>query len=455
MKNERTVRLVSLGCAKNSVDSDVMAGILNKAGYRVVTKGRADVGIVNTCGFIRDAKEESVDAILSLAKRKEKGAIRKVVLAGCLATRYRDDLPGLMPEVDLFVGPGEIVDLPRRLDALFAAEEAEGSAEVDRDQVGEGVLPDYAYRRRIDAGPIPPAVFLKILDGCDNRCSYCTIPMIRGPLKSRDADSVVAEAKALAARGAVELNVVGQDVTAYGNDRGESGALVRLVRRLCKIPHVRWIRLLYLYPSRVDDALIDLVASEEKVCKYLDIPIQHADEGILRKMGRPYGPVDVSALVDRLRDRIPGVALRTSLIVGFPGEGEKAFNRLLRFVDETPWEYLGAFAYSREEGTRAHGMSGHVSAAVKAERLRMISDAQADRLAERNRSLVGSTVEVLVEEVKGGGKAVGRHRGQAPDVDGLVMLSGFSGTAGDIVTTFVTGAREWDLRASVSRPNPD
>ena len=434
-----SVRIITLGCAKNTVDSEVMNGLLKDEGIRVVTTGRADVAVVNTCGFIRDAKEESIGEILALARAKEKGRIRLLVVAGCMATRYRDDLPQLIPEVDLFVGPGDIPALPGLIMRLV-----EGNA--PRTHFEGGSLPDEAYERRVP-GEGRASAFLKILEGCDNRCTYCTIPGIRGPLRSRGTASVLAEARMLVRKGAREINLVGQDITSYGADRGEKGALVRLAREICKVRGVRWVRLLYLYPGRIDDSLIDLLANERKVCRYLDIPVQHIDPGVLRRMGRRYGPDEVLRLVRRLRERIPGIFLRTSLIVGFPGETAMAFDRLLRFVHDTRWDYLGVFPYSREEGTAAYDLRPQVPERVKRERARRIQDVQADILAARNAAMAGEEVEVLVEKTLQRGRAVGRHRGQAPEVDGNVMLAGYAGRPGRFCRAWITGAREWDLYA--------
>lgn len=442
-----TVLIHTLGCGKNAVDAEVMTGMLADEGFEVVRSGRADVAVVNTCGFVKEAKEESIGEVLALAAEKAKGRIRKLVVAGCLPRRYREELPGLLPEVDLFLGPGDIPALPALLRELLAAG---GGAEPSRSRVGEGALSEDAYRRRrVEKGT--PAAFLKILEGCDNRCSYCTIPLIRGPLKSRDRDSILAEARMLVRSGAREISLIGQDITAWGSDRGETGALAGLVRDVSRIRGLRWLRLLYLYPTGIDDALIDLVAEGGKVVPYLDIPVQHADPAVLRRMGRRYGPDDIRRLIARLRERIPGIFLRTSVIVGFPGESERAFSNLLDFIHETQWDYLGVFPYSREEGTGAHGMRPQVPEEVRQERLRMVQDAQADILSERNRALVGSEVELLVEEAPKRGPAVCRHRGQAPEVDGSVLLSGFRGSVGDVVRARVTSSLEWDLRARVAR----
>ncbi len=434
-----TVRILTLGCAKNAVDSEVMTGLLAEEGCRVVAGGRADVAVVNTCGFIRDAKEESIEEILSLARAKEKGKIRRLVVAGCMATRYRNDLPELLPEVDLFVGPGDLPALPGLILKLM-----EGDA--PRTRIEGGALPDESYESRVPAEGSASA-FLKILEGCGNRCSYCTIPGIRGPLRSRAQDSILAEARMLVRKGVREINLIGQDITMYGADRGEKGALVPLVREICRIRGVRWIRLLYLYPSRIDDSLIELLATERKVCRYLDVPVQHIDAGILARMGRSYGPEEIHGLVGRLRERVPGVFLRTSLIVGFPGETARAFDRLLRFVHDTRWDYLGVFPYSREEGTPAFTMRGQVPENLKRERARRVQDLQADILAAGNAARKGTEVEVLVEKALPGGRSVGRHRGQAPEVDGNVLLSGYAGRAGAFCRARITGAREWDLLA--------
>lgn len=434
-----TVRIVNLGCAKNEVDAEVMAGLLAEGGCRIVPAGRADVAIVNTCGFIRDAKEESIGEILALARAKKNGRIRRLVVAGCMAVRYRDDLPELLPEVDLFVGPGDLPDIPGLVRDLVAGD-------APRSRVSGRTLDDGAYRHRA-AGEKSASAFLKIQEGCGNRCSYCTIPAIRGPLKSREEASVLSEVRMLVRRGAREINLIGQDITSYGADRGEAGALTPLVRKICAVPGVRWVRLLYLYPGRIDESLIDLLAGEKRICPYLDIPVQHIDGEILARMGRRYAPDDVTGLVARLRERVPGVFLRTSLIVGFPGETARAFDRLLRFVHETRWDYLGVFPYSREEGTPAYSMRPRVPEAVRMERARRVRDAQADILSARNAGMVGREIEVLVEKTLPGGRAYGRHRGQAPEVDGGVFLSGYRGAPGRFCRAKVTGSREWDLSA--------
>lgn len=433
------VRILTLGCAKNSVDAEVMAGLLAENGCRIVSRGPADVGIVNTCGFIRDAKEESIGEILALARDKQRGRLGRLVVAGCLSQRYRSELPASLPEADLFVGPGDIPALPGLVRRLV-----EGGR--PRPVAGTAALPDAVYRHRLREAREASA-YLKIQEGCGNRCAYCAIPDIRGPLKSRDRASLLGEVRMLVRRGAAEINLVGQDITSYGSDRGEKRALARLVRDICALRGVRWVRLLYLYPSRVDDELIDLVAAGGKLCPYLDIPVQHIDAEVLARMGRRYGPDDVWALLARLRERIPGVFLRTSLMVGFPGETAASFRRLLRFVHDSRWDYLGVFAYSREEGTPACGMARQVGERVKRERASRVQDAQADILAARNRAMAGEEIEVLVEETGSRGRAVGRHRGQAPEVDGNVVLSGYRGLPGVFCRARVTKGREWDLLA--------
>lgn len=445
-RGEITVRILSLGCAKNSVDAEILSGMLAESGCRIVAGGRADVGIVNTCGFIREAKEESIEEILAMGRLKDRGTIRRLVVAGCLAKRYREELPNALPEVDLFVGPGDLPAVPGLLRGLF-------SGESPRIRVEGGALPDEAYRHRT-GGTGTGSAWLKILEGCSHRCAYCAIPEIRGPLKSRDPGSLQDEARALVRGGAREICLIGQDIASYGADRGEKGGLARLVGDLCRIRGLGWIRLLYLYPSRIDDALIDRIAGEEKVCKYLDIPIQHIDPRVLQRMGRRYGPEEVGSLVRRLRDRIPGIFLRTSLIVGFPGETAGAFDRLLRFVEDSRFDYTGVFPYSREEGTPAFSMGSQVPERVKQDRARQVREAQADILAARNRAMKGEAIDVLVEESSGKGRAVGRHRGQAPEVDGNVILSGYRGVSARFCRARVTGARECDLLAKPVDSDP-
>lgn len=429
-----------------------MEGLLGEAGFCLAPSGRADVGIVNTCGFIRDAKEESIGEILAMARDKARGLVGRLVVAGCLAKRYRQVLPDLLPEVDLFVGPGDIADLPR-----LARRMLEGAA--PRVCVAGGALPDGAYQSRA-ARPRGPSAYLKILEGCRRNCAYCTIPAIRGPLKSRDPQGLVEEARALVRRGAREIVLVGQDITSFGLDRGEKGALPRLVRKICALRGLRWVRLLYLHPAGIADELVDLVASEEKVCRYLDIPIQHADPQILRRMGRGYGPEEVAALLCRLRERVPGIFLRTSIIAGLPGETERRFERLLAFLRAARWDYVGAFAYSREEGTPAYAMRPQVPEPVRQMRAGLIREEQARILAERHAAMAGKVIEVLVENVLPGGRAAGRHEGQAPEADGQVLLSDCGAAPGRFVPARVTGSRGFDLlaRPAVSpvraRPEP-
>lgn len=434
-----TVRILSLGCAKNSVDSEILSGLLAENGCRVVTGGGADVGIVNTCGFIREAKEESIEEILAMGRLKDRGTIRRLVVAGCLAKRYREELPDALPEVDLFVGPGDIPAVPGLVRGLF-------TGVSPRTFVKEGALPDEVYRHRA-RGNATGSAWLKILEGCSHRCAYCAIPGIRGPLKSRDHRSLLDEARRLVQGGAREISLIGQDITSYGADRGEKGALGRLVRDLCRVGGLEWIRLLYLYPSRIDDALIERIAEEEKICKYLDIPIQHIDADVLNRMGRRYGPKTVESLIRRLRERIPGIFLRTSLIVGFPGETAASFERLLRFVRDSRLDYTGVFAYSREEGTPAFRWRPQVPERVKQDRVRQVREVQEEILAGRNRGMRGVEIDVLVEETSGRGRAVGRHRGQAPEVDGNVILSGYQEVAARICRARVTGYRKCDLLA--------
>ncbi|GAB4363434.1 MAG: 30S ribosomal protein S12 methylthiotransferase RimO [Deltaproteobacteria bacterium] len=433
------VRILSLGCAKNSVDAEILSGLLSANGCRVVDGGRADVGIVNTCGFIREAKEESIGEILAMGRLKERGTIRRLVVAGCLAKRYREELPDVLPEVDLFVGPGDLPAVPALIRGLF-------SGEAPRVRIEGGTLPDEAYRHRTGRRRSGSA-WLKILEGCSHRCAYCAIPAIRGPLKSRDRFSLLREARMLVREGAREICLIGQDITSYGADRGERGGLVRLLGDLCRIRGLDWIRLLYLFPSRIDGELIDRIAGEEKVCRYLDIPIQHVDPAILKRMGRPYGPAEIEDRIARLRDRMPGIFLRTSLIVGFPGETEAAFERLLRFVREVRLDYTGVFSYSREEGTPAYDFRPGVPERVKQERVQRILELQAKHLAARNRSMKGVELPVLVEETFGNGRALGRHAGQAPEVDGGVILTGYRGEAGRFRRVRVTGYRKCDLLA--------
>ncbi len=432
------VALVSLGCPKNLVDSEIMLGVLLEDGFELTTdEGEADILVVNTCGFIQDAKEESIDAILRLAEYKKTGRCRTLVVAGCLAQRYRDELAEELPEVDYFIGTGEY---PRIGELIRNGGERRTVVEPPP------YIHDHTTPRLLSTTGV--STYVKIAEGCSNRCSYCTIPAIRGDFRSRTVESVAKEVEGLAIEGIKEINLIAQDTTSYGRDLDGDG-LFSLLRRLVGIDGLEWIRLLYLYPSRVTDELISLIRDEERIVKYLDIPIQHINTRILEAMNRPYTRKDVERLIEKVRKAIPGVVLRTSLIVGFPGEGEREFKELLSFVKDTCFERLGVFRYSREEDTPAWGMEGHLSESIKHERFERIMEAQSSISLGHNRKLIGTTLRVLVEEMDDQGIR-GRWEGQAPDVDGITHITEGNGLCpGRFVSIKVTDAWEYDIAGRI------
>ncbi|GIW45350.1 MAG: ribosomal protein S12 methylthiotransferase RimO [Candidatus Binatia bacterium] len=431
------VYLESLGCPKNRVDSEIMLGLASGHGAEIVSDpALADVVVVNTCGFIEAAKKESVATILQLAQWKAGAAHRRLIVTGCLVQRYGEELAEALPEVDAFLGTGDFHRLPDLL----------GEASPERTAPYRGaahLLPDVTLPR-VRTGEFFSA-YLKVSEGCDHRCSFCIIPKIRGRHESRPMDSILAEAEALVADGVVEINLVAQDLTAYGRDRRDGTTLARLLRELATIRGLQWIRLLYNYPRYVTDELLHTIASEEKVCPYIDIPLQHASTRILRAMRRERDAAQLRHLLARIRATIPGVAIRTAFIVGFPGETEEDFRILLDFVREQRFERLGAFVYSREEGTPAADLPAQVPATVKRRRYRELMETQAAISAEHQQAQVGKIVPVLVCGQDHRGRWFGRTATQAPDIDGVVYLRR-PAPVGTIVPTRIVGASTYDLR---------
>ncbi|WP_242392596.1 30S ribosomal protein S12 methylthiotransferase RimO [Anaeromyxobacter oryzisoli] len=440
------VYLHTLGCPKNRVDSEVMLGALAEAGYRLVQDpAKAEIVVVNTCGFIESAKEESIDAILELAELKRAGTCKKLVVTGCLVQRHADELARELPEVDHFLGTGAYQDVAR----IVSDAQAKRLVVPDPDFVHSAATP------RVNSLPSHTA-YLKISEGCDNACAFCVIPMLRGPQRSRPVDDLVAEAAALAAQGTVELSLVAQDLTAYGQDLPGKVRLHHLLPELAKVDGIRWIRLHYAYPRDVPDALVDVIAGEPKIVKYLDMPLQHSSDRLLRAMRRGRDSVFLRALLARLRARIPGIALRTSLIVGLPGETEEDFEDLVRFVEEERFERLGVFEFSPEEGTLAAEMPGQVPDAVKRARFERLMELQQGISREHQRAMIGRRLEVLVE-----GRAeetehllAGRHAQQAPEIDGITYVNDGVAYPGEIVTLEVTDAAEYDLVGRVVARDP-
>jgi ribosomal protein S12 methylthiotransferase len=439
--------IVSLGCARNLVDSEVMAGLLQQNHYDMVHEPEdADVVLVNTCGFIDAAKAESIDTILEISRLKEEGKIKKLVVAGCLAQRYPQELARELPEVDLFIGTGEV---PKIVEIL---QRQEADAKI-RPYVG---IPQYLYDHatpRVRATPSYTA-FLKVSEGCDHKCAFCIIPQLRGPHRSRSIDSVVSETALLSQGGVKEINLIAQDLTAYGRDRKDGTTLLGLLEKMIEVPEVVWIRLLYAYPNFLDEPLLKLIRESDKICKYIDIPFQHISRRLLQRMRRGKSGSAVRETVERLREAIPGLTLRTSLIVGFPGETDKDFETLLDFVEETQFDRLGVFKYSEEEGTAAASMDGKVSEDEKERRWQEVMDLQATISQKKNKALIGTIDRVMIENTDSDfGKLAGRTQAHAPEVDGFVFIDGPEAHAppkpGDIVDIKITGALEYDLMGEI------
>jgi ribosomal protein S12 methylthiotransferase len=473
------IGFVSLGCPKNLVDSEVMLGLAEQAGHEITADAStADVLVVNTCAFIDRAKQESIDTILEMAELKKQAAGRRLIVTGCLAERYREELKKEIPEIDAVLGTGEV---PRIVEVLqspkpgaapltFYTRDPGTAAPPDRLPTPDsrlptpdsrlpvfGVdLPDYLYdadtpRRRSTARHY---AYVKVAEGCDYACTFCIIPKMRGHYRSRSIDSIVREAHHLAADGVKELLLISQDTTFYGIDRGERGALPRLLRALQGVDGIEWIRLLYLYPTTINDEVIDAVASLDKVCKYIDLPLQHASDPVLKRMKRPGTRRSYDRLLDNLRARIPGVALRTTFIVGFPGETEDDFAALQDFVAATRFDHLGVFTYSHEEGTRAYHLPDDVPAEVKADRQGRLMARQRELVATAQQARLGQRARMVVDGPSPEHDLVltGRLASQAPDIDPVVYLTEADPATletGRFLEVEIVGAEGYDL---IARP---
>jgi ribosomal protein S12 methylthiotransferase len=465
------IGFLSLGCPKNLVDGEVMLGIAQQAGHEITTDATgADVLIVNTCAFIDSAKQESVDAILEMAGHKRDGVCGRLVVTGCLAERYRDELKKEIPEIDAVLGTGEVdqilnaighresqiavresAAMPLRFHRRSRGQQDASSVQRTRNRN----LPTYLYDAETPRLLTTPRHFayVKVGEGCDYTCAFCIIPTLRGNYRSRTADSIVREARALADRGVRELLLISQDTTFYGIDRGERGALARLLRELNAIDGLRWIRLLYLYPTTITDDVLDVMAECEKVCRYIDLPLQHASATVLKRMRRPGNRRSYDALIDRIRRRVPAVTLRTTLIVGFPGETDADFAELEGFVGDTRFDHVGVFTYSHEEGTRAFDMPDDVPAAVKQRRRNALMAKQKRIVAKAQSARVGTEAAVLVDGPSPEHELVlqGRLEGQAPEIDPVVVLTDADPETcrpGDLIRARITGARGYDLVAA-------
>lgn len=434
------IHFVSLGCPKNLVDSEVMLGLLSEKGHTFTDDpGAAEIIVVNTCAFIEDAKKEAIGTILEMTEYKRGGSCSLLIVAGCLPQRYKDEVTKLFPEVDIFIGAGEfnrIADI------------------VEREGLGRGLhvgRSTYLYDHgtpRIQATP-PHSAYIKISEGCFHPCSFCVIPRIRGGFRSRDPESILEEAKGMIARGVKEINLVGQDTTAYG--RGKGSDLASLLGSLSALSKKTWIRFLYAYPHDFPEEILRVMGDRPALCNYLDIPIQHISENVLRAMRRKGEGAEIRRLVERAREIVPGIALRTSVIVGFPGETDKDFAELLDFVREARFDHLGTFVFSPEEGTPAFKLPDRVSARVAEERKHAVMEAQRGIAREKNRELVGSSMEVLVEGPSDETEHLiaARHQGQAPEIDGIVYINEGEPPIGDFCTVEITEAHDYDLVGKV------
>ncbi len=466
------VGFVSLGCPKNLVDGEVMLGYAQQAGHEITPDARdADVIVVNTCAFIDTAREESVDAILEMAQLKRDGRCRRLVVTGCLGERYRDQLRAEIPEVDVVLGTGDVPEIVGALTGRAPARSPGAAAPIAlfrsrSDLVGPpstvpsaerqapGALPTYLYDAESPRLRTTPRHFayVKVAEGCDYTCAFCSIPTLRGQYRSRTEDSIVAEAERLAGDGVREMLLISQDTTFFGIDRGERGALARLLRRLNAVEGLSWIRLLYLYPTTITDDVLDAMADCEKVCHYIDLPLQHASADVLRRMRRPGNRDAYDRLLARIRARVPDVTLRTTFIVGFPGETEQDFAELCAFVEDTRFDHVGVFTYSHEEGTSAFDLADDVPARTKRRRRDALMRRQRAIVARRHRALVGRRVQVMIDGPSADSPLVieGRLEGQAPDIDSVVYLAECDPETvapGQLVPATVIEARGYDLIA--------
>jgi ribosomal protein S12 methylthiotransferase len=475
------IGLVSLGCPKNLVDAEVMLGLAEAAGHEITRDARgADVLVVNTCAFIDSAKQESIDTILEMAQHKKDGSCRRLIVTGCMAERYRDELRQEIPEIDAVLGTGEVPEIvaaigevdarlkpraPMVAPLTFHRTQNRDAQNPDTQNPAPGTphepgtlhpeprtRPTYIYDAdtpRLMATPKHYA-YVKIAEGCDYKCAFCIIPTLRGAYRSRPAESIVREAQMLAARGVRELLLISQDTTFYGIDRQERGALARLLRQLNAIDGLEWIRLLYLYPTTIDDETLAAMAECDKVCKYIDLPLQHASNPVLKRMKRPGTRRGYDALLTRIRTRVPDVALRTTFIVGFPGETSADVDELCEFVSDHGFDHVGVFTYSHEEGTSAYGLADDVPARTKTARRNRVMGLQKTLVGARQRGRVGQRTRIVVDGPAGDHDLVvkGRLMTQAPDIDAAVYLTDCDPTSfrpGDFVDVEVVDARDYDL----------
>lgn len=436
------IGLVSLGCSKNLVDSERMLYKMRKRGYKLVTEpGLSDIAVVNTCGFIQSAKEEAIETILELGKLKEEGTIKKIIITGCLTERYRQEAAELFPEADAVIGIGNQEDIIDVIDHVLANERIVSFDKKEKLPItGERII-----------STLPFFAYLKIAEGCDNCCSYCAIPKIRGRFRSVPMEDVIKEARWLSENGVTELIVIAQDTTRYGEDLYGDSKLPELLEKLCSIEGLRWIRVLYCYPERITDKLLDVIAKQPKIVKYLDIPIQHCNGEILKNMNRCGDEAQLKALIAKIRDKVPEIVLRTTLITGFPGETENQFNELAEFVKSIEFDRLGCFPYSQEDGTVAGKMDNQVDDDIKAHRADIIMEQQQLINRKKNEEYMGKTLEAVVEGFDKWAECYfGRTKSDSPDIDGKVFFAGADKLrVGQYVNIRITDTLDYDLIGEV------
>jgi len=439
--------MVSLGCPKNLVDSEVMMGMLARQGYEITTDSQAaEVLVVNTCGFIDSARQESVDTILEMAQLKQTGSLKRLIVAGCLVERYRDELQGEIPEIDALIGVNQLKEIE-------SVVEPNGSRALPVYSDGASAPELYLYdettpRLRATA---PYTSYVKIAEGCDHTCAFCIIPKLRGVFRSRSPESILREVEMLAAQGVKEFVLISQDTTTYGSDLALNDGLARLVDSIADVPGVEWVRFMYCYPTAITDELLRVMAARPNVCKYFDIPLQHASRRVLQRMRRGGNRDSYERLIERIRERVPGVAIRTTFITGFPGEREEDFDELLEFVKTAEFDRVGAFTYSDEENAPAFELDEKVDPAVAARRGARLMKEQLRISRRKNRKMIGQRVRVLLEGRSKESDLLleGRMETQAPDIDGSVLINdiadGSEPRPGDFVTVEITEAQDYDL----------
>jgi ribosomal protein S12 methylthiotransferase len=436
------IGMVSLGCSKNLVDSERMLHKIKKRNYILTTdSGMADIVVVNTCGFIQSAKEEAIDTILELCTLKAEGQIKKIIITGCLTERYKEEAAELFPEVDAVIGIGSNEDIVDIIDRVLSNERVVEFKEKSRLALtGERII-----------STLPFFAYLKIAEGCSNCCTYCAIPSIRGPFRSVSMEEVLKEATWLSENGVTELIVIAQDSTKYGFDIFGESKLPELLNKLCEIDSLKWIRVLYCYPERITDELIDVISKQEKIVKYMDIPIQHSDENILKSMNRSGSALELKNLINKIRLKIPDVTIRTTVITGFPGETEEQFNSMAEFIKEMQFDRLGAFAYSEEEGTKAATFENQIDEEIRAHRADIIMQQQQLISENKNQKKIGETLESVVEGFDKWGECYfGRTQSDAPDIDGKIFFtSDRKLEIGQYVKVKITDSLDYDLIGEV------